>query len=762
MISVVQNGPVYEIRFPYNSSLVEMVKNVPGRRWNPEEKYWYVPKDKIGFFLNQLKDTSFEQQLKLDTDESFNVNASIKETEQQKIPDIDVSNVRTYVKKGGKLFSHQIDCLKYSIGRKERGNFSGFLLADQMGCVSGFELVDVEINGRRKSMTLSRLFKEFSSRQVSVLKIKSYVEETRKFRYLDVRCVLNKGRKPCVSVVFRDGTSLVCTPDHEVMCSFGWMEAGSLKPGDCVVKEYWTEFDRYKGVECVKPYGTVEVFDVGVNHPTAHNFVCNDVVVHNCGKTLEVINLALFKKQYEKAKHCLVICCVNSAKYNWAEDIKAHTNGEYEGYILGSRKSKRTGRVNPNGSSADKLKDLETGWMYSDEKEQVPLPYFLIANVEFLRLLDTKRKRGEKDVAALKIADMILNGEISMVAVDEIHRNASPQSTQGKELLRIKQLTGSRAEWIPMTGTPVVNKPTDVFVPMRLIDATECNSYCEWNHHYCIYGGYGNHSINGYKNIPELKSILEANMLRRTKDQVLDLPPKIHHVEYVENTPYQKKLYNSVLVEIKSSMDEVKRSMNPLEKLVKLRQVNGCPECVDLDLDARSDKYSSCNAKIKKLVEIVQDVVENNEKAVVFSNWIAPLRSAYRALSKQGFSVVAYTGSMDQAEREANKEKFINDPNCNVILGTIGALGTSHTLTVASNVVFLDSSWNMATQEQAEDRCHRATSTSPVNVYEIITKNTVDEKVYDIMRRKGSVSDYIVDDSLDVKKHPEVLECLLS
>ena len=613
MISIVQSGPLYEIRFPYNDVLVSYVKQVPGRRWHPEDKFWSVPKDKVGFFLNLIKGTSFEQQLSIQSNENIKVNTSIDSTPKHNIPDIDVSDVPQYVQKGGKLYQHQIDCLKYSIGRKEKGNFNGFLLADTMGL----------------------------------------------------------------------------------------------------------------------------------------------------GKTLEVINLALFKKKYEKAKHCLIICCVNSAKYNWAEDIKKHTNGKYEGYIIGSRKQKRKGTVRLNGSGSEKLKDLETGYKYSDERSAEPLPYFLILNVEALRTVDNSKKRAYRNVVTLKIVEMCLNGDISMIALDEIHHNASPQSEQGKQILKIKELTGNRVEWIPMTGTPVVNKPTDVFLPMRLVEAHHENSYWRWNQHYCIYGGYGGHNVMGYKNIPELKSILEPNMLRRTKEQVLDLPEKVRHVEYVENSKVQTRLYQQVQDEIRSNMDEVYKSVNPLGKLLKLRQVNGCPELVSDEVIPTAKNYLTVNSKMKRAVDLIMDIVESGDKVVVFSNWIEPLRSLYRQLKKKKLEVASYTGSMSQEDRELNKNNFINNPSCKVILGTIGALGTSHTLTVARSVVFFDEPWSMAALEQAEDRCHRVTSTGTVNVYSIITKDTIDEKVHNILSRKGAMSDFIVDNELNVRENPELLEYLL-
>ena len=763
MISITQAGPEYEVRFPYNDWLVQTVKQVPGRRWQPQDKCWYVPKDKLGFLLNLLKGTSFEQEVNLTSDENLNVNASVDSTPRYSIPDIDISNVHTCVKDGGKLFPHQEDCIKYSIGRKEKGNFSGFLLADEMGCCSGDSVVEIRRNNRHELVSLEALYDIYTSGT----KVQIKCNTGGFFGYLPVRVVLDKGVRSVVQVRLTSNYAIVCTPDHEILTTNGFRRADELCTSDFVVVENdtpaWVDSHyKYRQVASVKPFGKCHVYDVGVDHPIVHNFVCNGIVVHNCGKTLEVINLALFKQQYEAARHCLIICCVNSAKYNWVNDIHDHTNGEYEGYIIGSRYRKKLGTVNYVGTGKQKLEDLETGLVYSDKKLNKPLPYFLIINVEALRTTDNTRKRNERNVITRRLAEMCLDGDISMIALDEIHRNASPQSEQGKQILRLKAITGSRVEWIPMTGTPVVNKPTDVFLPMRLVDATDCDSYWKWNQRYCIYGGFGGHNVIGYKNIPELKRVLEPNMLRRTKEEVLDLPDKIRQVEYVENTKTQARLYAEVQLDLQSNFEQIKQSANPLGKLIRLRQANGAPEILDPDIDVSSSSYLSCNAKLRRLLEMVQDLTSCGKKVVVFSNWIEPLRTAYRWLNKKRIRTVSYVGTMSQEDREKSKRTFIEGPGCMVILGTIGALGTTHTLTVAQDVIFLDQPWSMADLEQAEDRCYRVGTTGTVNVYYLLSKGTIDDKVYDIIMRKDSWSKFIVDNDLNVKQNPELLKYLIS
>ena len=612
MINIVQNEDKYEISFRYDPYVIDIVKSVPGRRWNPDRKLWTISRDKLGWLLSRFEGTIYESNLNIQSNESLNVNRSIDVTSE--IPEVDISDVPFYVKEGATPYPHQLDFMKWAIDRQRRGNMKGFLLADEQGLA----------------------------------------------------------------------------------------------------------------------------------------------------KSAESMNLALYNRANNNFKHCLIICCINGSKFNWKNDIADHTRGAEVPYILGTR-IKRDGSLRQDTSSKDKYDDLSTWKKFGKDED---LPYFLILNIEALRY-----KVGKGYPIADVIIERIKSGDINTIIIDEIHKNASPSSMQGKQLLRIKKQTLDKCMWIPISGTPITKKPTDAFTPLRLVEGHSFTSYWKWCQEFCVYGGYGDYEIIGYKNIPKLKKMLEHNMIRRLKaDVIKDMPPKIRYTEYVINTPYQEKLYKKVAGEVRSQKDEILRQLNPMTQFLRLRQVNGSPELVDPELNIDNvvwttpssvQSYLSKNAKLQRLAELLEEIHERGEKVIIFSNWVEPLRTLYKFIRVK-YKVCAYVGTMDPEERDRQKHIFQTNPEYTVMIGTIGAMGTTHTLTAATNVIFFDDPWNPSDKEQAEDRAHRIGTQYPVNIYTIVTVNTVDEKVQDILYTKQGISKYIVDNKLDLRNNPQLFDLLLS
>jgi SNF2 family DNA or RNA helicase len=119
------------------------------------------------------------------------------------------------------------------------------------------------------------------------------------------------------------------------------------------------------------------------------------------------------------------------------------------------------------------------------------------------------------------------------------------------------------------------------------------------------------------------------------------------------------------------------------------------------------------------------------------------------------------TGEVDSEQRQANVKRFQEDSNCKFIVGTIGAMGTGLTLTAGTVEIFMDEPWNRANKEQAEDRCHRVGTTENVTIYTLLCKDTIDERIHELVYKKGAMADALVDGKITENK-AEVLEYLLS
>lgn len=468
-----------------------------------------------------------------------------------------------------------------------------------------------------------------------------------------------------------------------------------------------------------KPFAhQIDGFNFGLSH---RSWLLGDE--QGLGKTKQVIDIAVAKKQTEGYKHCLIVCGVNGLKWNWRNEI--HTHSDEGAYILGQRYKRGKLII---GSTQDKITDLDN---LSDIDD-----YFIITNVESLRHATIQSK----------LSDYCRQKVISMVAIDEIHKCKNPSSQQSKGILKLQP------EYrVAMTGTPLLNTPLDLYIILRWL-GYEKHAFYSFKNHYCIMGGYGGYEIVGYRYIEELQEQLQEIMIRRLKEDVLDLPEKLYVNEYVDMTPKQAQVYKEVSADIKSNIDKISMSNNPLAELIRLRQATGYTGILSSTVCE--------SAKLDRLEELVEESVANNKKVIIFSNWTQMTAPAYNRLSKN-FKGVVITGETADVERQVNVNHFQNNPECKFILGTTGAMGTGLTLTAGTVVIFLDEPWTMANKQQAIDRCHRIGTTSNITVYTIMCKDTIDERIHDIVEKKGVMSDALVDGKI-IGNKVELLNFLLS
>lgn len=457
------------------------------------------------------------------------------------------------------------------------------------------------------------------------------------------------------------------------------------------------------------------------------------------GKTKEIIDLAMCRKQTDGLKHCLIICGINGNKYNWADEVKIHSRED--SWILGTRFTKRPPIKMIEGSTKDKMEDLNN----------IPHQFFWITNIETLRGGSFKEKQGKRTVMRFPIAEKIQElcdkGIIGMIAFDEAHKAKNPDSQQGKALLSID----CKGPKIPMSGTFVLNNPLDLYLPLRW-SGFETHSFYAYKQHYCKMGGFGGKEIVGYKNLDELRSMVSKVMLRRVKGDVLDLPPKVHTIEWVDAYPEQKSLYKDVRDQVRDNIDKVKVHPDPLSEMLRLRQVTGYPGILSSTVTK--------SAKMDRMEELVEEEVYVGGKAIIFSNWSEMTNVIRHKLKK--YNPAYITGEVGSVQRMEEKDRFQNDPNCKVMIGTIGALGTGFTLTAAQLVIFVDEPWNRGIKDQAEDRAHRIGTRGTVRIVTILTRDTVDEGVYNLVQKKGKMADLLVDGKVDGKNVDNVLSYLLT
>ena len=444
-----------------------------------------------------------------------------------------------------------------------------------------------------------------------------------------------------------------------------------------------------------------EAIEFGLSHDRF--LLCDS---QGLGKTLESATIASVRKQQLHYEHCLIVCCVNTLKWNWVNEIKTHT---FESaHVLGSF-VKKDGSIGYD--TKKRISDLES----IDE-----LPYFIITNIEFLR----------DKTAVDKLVSLINDKKINMVIADEIHKCKNPQASQTKGLFKLQPECK-----IAMTGTPIMNNPTDVY------------SYLRWlGYEKHTYSMFRNFFIDGKGRLRNL-SILDRNidkiMLRRTKEDVLDLPPKTYEDQIVELSDEHQAMYKGIRSDVAEEIDDMDENDNPLTRLLHLRQCTLDPCLIDEDAG-----YSE---KFERALDLIQNAFSGNESVVVFCSWKQPLYDFKEFLSKGGIDCKMITGDTNDCERMELVEAFQNNPEPEVMIGTTGAMGTGITLTKATTVIFLDEPWTDAAKEQAVDRCYRIGTKSHVTIYTLMAKDTIDERIHELLFYKRNVSSAIIDKKTEAR-----------
>lgn len=477
---------------------------------------------------------------------------------------------------------------------------------------------------------------------------------------------------------------------HNINSSSGILDA--LQPDEVEDKRKATQ-DRLRGIKPIVDFNfttpplphQIEAFNYGMER--------DEILIgdeQGLGKTKESIDITVARK--EDLCKCLIVCGVNSVKYNWEKEIKTHSK---EKSVMLDQKTMPL-----------RVKALNE-WFRGSE-------YYAIINIESLR------NEAIQDAIYLGIKD----GFIGCIIVDEIHKAKNGSSQQGKALRMLKSPVK-----IGLSGTPM-NKAEDLWNILTWL-GIEKRSFYSFRNTYCIMGGYGGYRVVGHKNLESLNAELNRVMIRRKKEEVLDLPPKIHSIEYVELTTKQQKIYKDIREGIIADLENILTSIHPLSCTMRLRQLTG-------------GMFTEDNAKLERIMDMLaEEIIPNGHKAIIFSQWEQVATLYNEAL--QEYNPVYIVGNVAPEDRQKAVERFQTDPSCKLAIGTIGAMGTGLTLNRASYVFFIDKLWNSGENAQAEDRAHRIGTAGTVNVISMVAKGTVDEGVEEYLLENKDLFDRVVD-----------------
>ena len=411
------------------------------------------------------------------------------------------------------------------------------------------------------------------------------------------------------------------------------------------------------------------------------------------GKTTSTIIAAL-----ETGAKKILIICPASLKINWQREIENYSNRPTS--IIEGKK-----------------------WEDSD---------FIIINYDIIKNFHDEKKKSDS---------VLLKTKFDLVIIDEAHY------IQNKQAQRTKLINDFVSNvdrlWL-LTGTPITSRPINYFNLLNLIECPVAKNWMAYVKRYCNgfqfqAGRRKIWNVSGASNLEELRDRTAPLVLRRLKENVLDLPDKIITPVYLR---LKSKEYEALMGEYYDWYDKNGESDSltlQFTKLTKVRQV-------------------IAEEKVSSTIEICENIVEQGKKVIVFTNFTKTLEMILEHFGKKA---VRLDGQMSQKERQMSVDRFQNEDDVMVFVGNIKAAGVGITLTAGEAVVMNDLSFLPSDHSQAEDRSYRYGQKNNVLVYYPIFDNTVEGIIYDILKKKKDIFETVMGDKVDNGDYvQEILELI--
>lgn len=364
---------------------------------------------------------------------------------------------------------------------------------------------------------------------------------------------------------------------------------------------------------------------------------------------------------------------------------------------------------------------------------------WVITNYEGIWRTDSRGK---------KLEDYIKQWQPDLIIADESHKIKHPTSKQSKSMSRL-------GDTVPMalalSGTPVTKSPLDVYGQFRFFNPTVFGTrWGSFKAFYGVWGGMGGYQLRRVQNIQDLIKKVRRNSFQIKKSQCLDLPPKIGDisdpagpniipVELPEKTMrYYREMREQMITEIEDSKVTAEIA---LVKMLRLSQITSG---FTKDVDKNVIEFDT--SKHDVAMDLIMDMVEQDEKVVVFTRFVHDYTRLCESLIRRKVSHSLLAGRTPHDQREGLVHAFQNDPRRLVFVSQISSGSLGIELFAASQTVFYSWDYRWDSYVQATDRTHRQGQINPCNYYHLVVPKTIDQLSLRVLQEKGNLAEAIVHD----------------
>jgi len=441
------------------------------------------------------------------------------------------------------------------------------------------------------------------------------------------------------------------------------------------------------------------------------------------GKTKVTLDNAAFLFQ-RRDIFGLFVVCPKSVKSTWDEEIKEHLPEWVDREILVWQSGKtKTAQINAMNKTGDKLA-------------------IFIMNIDAF-----------SSGSGLNAAEQFLKLFPTMMVVDESSKIKTPSAKRTKACIKIGRLAKFRRI---LTGTPVTQSPLDLFTQFKFLDENILGfgSFYAFRNRYAIMGGWQQKQVIRFVNMTELQDIVGPYSYRVTKDECLDLPPKIYRKLIVQLSPEQRRIYNELVDGMESEIEGLGSisATLALTLLLRLQQVVGgfFPSSAD-EVD-RGITYHPIPGPNPKLEAMLDDMEELDGKILVWARFRPEIDLVAKALRKRygDDQVAEFHGDIKEKDRTAARLRFQDPANpLRFLVLQVDTGGIGLNLTRANKAYYFSNGFSLESRLQSEARDHRSGSEihDHVTYTDIMAESTLDNKLIRVLRHKLSLANVVTGDN---------------